>query len=71
MWSGAYFFAGCFDGGFGGIDDLRLLCANITIDTSTSYMEAMNMPIGEILVLCDAINEISEERKRILDEQNR
>ncbi len=28
------------------------------------------MPIGEIIAMCDAINEISEERKRILNESN-
>lgn len=28
------------------------------------------MPIGELLAMCDAINEISEERKRILNESN-
>lgn len=28
------------------------------------------MPIGEIIAMCDAINEINEERKRILNESN-
>ena len=28
------------------------------------------MPIGEIMAMCDAINEIGEERKRILNESN-
>ena len=28
------------------------------------------MPIGEIIAMCDAINEIIEERKRTLNESN-
>ena len=28
------------------------------------------MPIGEIIAMCDAINEISEERRELMDEQN-
>lgn len=68
MWISANFFAGCFGGGSGGIDDLRYLCANITMNTSTSYIEAMNMPIGELMLFCDALNEISEERQRLIDE---
>lgn len=39
--------------------------------TSTSYMEAMNMPVSEIMAMCDAINEISEERKKLMDELNK
>ena len=27
------------------------------------------MPIGEIMAMCDAINEISEERRKLIDEQ--
>lgn len=69
MWSCTDFFAWRFDGGSGGVDDIRYLCANITMDTSTSYMEAMNMPMGEIMAMCDAINEISEERRKFIDEQ--
>ena len=26
------------------------------------------MPIGEIMAMCDAINEISEERRKLMDE---
>ena len=26
------------------------------------------MPIGEIIAMCDAINEISEERRKLMDE---
>ena len=28
------------------------------------------MPIGEIIAMCDAINEISEERRKLMDELN-
>ena len=28
------------------------------------------MPIGEIMAMCDAINEISEERKKLIDGRN-
>lgn len=27
------------------------------------------MPIGELIALCDAINEINEERKKLIDEE--
>ena len=26
------------------------------------------MPIGEIMAMCDAINEVSEERRKLMDE---
>lgn len=65
MQSGAVFFAGCFDGGSGVERELRYLCAVITMDTSTSYTEAMNLPLGELIAMSDVMIQISEERREL------
>ena len=38
------------------------------MDTSTSYMEAMSLPIGELFDFVDAISDVCEEKKKIIDE---
>lgn len=65
MQLGAFFFAGCFNGGSGIERELRYLCAVITMDTSTSYMEAMNMPLGELIAMSDVMIRVSEERREL------
>ena len=38
------------------------------MDTSTSYMEAMNLPIGEWFDFVDAISDVCEEKKKFFDD---
>lgn len=38
------------------------------MDTSTSYMEAMSLPIGELFDFVDAISDVCEEKNKIIDE---
>ena len=40
------------------------------MDTSTSYMEAMSLPIGELFDFVDAISDVCEDKKKIIDEMN-
>ena len=55
----------------GGIKFIKLAAGTITMDTSTDFMTALNMPMGIFLDCYDTLSEISEHRneeiKRSMD----
>jgi hypothetical protein len=46
----------------GGVNFLKLVAGTITMDTSTDYMSALNMPLGIFLDCYNTLSYISEKR---------
>ena len=63
MFQGKKFFARSIGyGEHGGIDFVKTVAGTITMDTSTDYMTALDMPIGLFLDCYNTLVMISEKR---------
>lgn len=67
MCKGAEFFARNIGyGERGGLEFIKLIAGTITMDTSTDYMTALEMPIGIFLDCYNTLSVISESRNEEL-----
>ncbi len=65
MWKGKRFFARSIGyGDRGGLDFIKLVAGTITMDTSTDYMTALDMPFGIFLDCYETLSYISKEREK-------
>lgn len=64
MFPGSKFFARSIGyGEHGGVNFLKIVAATITMDTSTGYMDALEMPLNIFLECYETLSHVSQLRE--------